>query len=430
MSTAMAGSDTTAPAMTLRKKLFWISVLYFAQGMPFGVVIDVLPVYFRNHGVALRDIGLMAVLTMPWTIKPLWSPLVDRWFERRTWVTFCCAVMAIAMLSVPLFDPASPTLLLWGLLLAFTLASATQDIAIDAFCVGILAKGEEGVANGVRVSWYRVAVMASGGTTMYLVSPFGWHWVFLALGLAFIVMAIAAWASPPVPVVHQAPREYARQFLRFLTRPGSVAVFGFILLYKIGDVVMGPMVKPFWVDRGMSAAEIGTISTNAGMALGILGAILGGWFTTRAGIFHGLWVMGLGQALSNLCYAGVAHFDLGRPALYGASMFESFTMGLGTAAFLAFMTRICDKDQAASQYALLSALYALPRPIVAPWSGRLTESLGYAGFFFLTFLASFPAYALLPWVRRWTGNGEAGGRHAAAPDSPAGDPQPAATPAR
>jgi len=413
--------------MTLRKKLFWISVLYFAQGMPFGVVIDVLPVYFRNHGVALRDIGLMAVLTLPWTIKPLWSPFVDRWFERRTWVTACCATMAFTMLAVPLFDPASPTLLLWLFLLAFTLASATQDIAIDAFCVGILAKGEEGVANGVRVAWYRVAVMASGGTTMYLVAPFGWHWVFLALGLAFIVMAIAAWASPPVPVVHRPPREYARQLLRFLTRPGSIAVFSFIILYKIGDVVMGPMVKPFWVDRGMSAAEIGTISTNAGMALGILGAILGGWFTTRVGIFHGLWVLGLGQAASNLCYAAVAYFDLGRPALYGASMFESFTMGLGTASFLAFLTRICEKDQAASQYALLSALYALPRPIVAPWSGRLTESLGYAGFFFLTFLAAFPAYALLPWVRKWTGNGDARSRPV---DEPAPDAQPAPTPAR
>ncbi len=426
MDTVMSGS---APTMTLRKKLFWISVLYFAQGMPFGVVIDVLPVYFRNHGVALRDIGLMAVLTLPWTIKPLWSPFVDRWFERRTWVTACCATMAVAMLAVPLFDPANPTLMLWTILLAFTLASATQDIAIDAFCVGILAKGEEGVANGVRVAWYRVAVMASGGTTMYLVSPFGWHWVFLALGLAFIVMAIAAWASPPVPVVHQAPREYANQLLRFLTRPGSIAVFSFIILYKIGDVVMGPMVKPFWVDRGMSPAEIGTISTNAGMALGILGAILGGWFTTRRGIFHGLWILGLGQAGSNLCYAAVAYYDLGRPALYGASMFESFTMGLGTAAFLSFLTRICDKDQAATQYALLSALYALPRPIVAPWSGRLTESLGYAGFFFLTFLAALPAYALLPWVRKWTGNGE--GRPARSDSgAPAPDPHPAPTPAR
>ena len=401
----MPGYATETRAPTLRNKLFWISVLYFAQGMPFGVIIDVLPVYFRNHGVALREIGLMAVLTLPWTIKPLWSPLVDRWFERRSWVTACCGAMALAMFFVPLFDPANPTLLLWMVLLGFTLASATQDIAIDAFCVGILDKGEEGVANGVRVAWYRVAVMAAGGATMYLVSPLGWHWVFLALGLAFTVMAIAAWASPPVPVVHQAPREYAKQFVRFLTRPGSMAVFGFIFLYKIGDVVMGPMVKPFWVDRGMSPAEIGTISTNAGMALGILGAILGGMFTTRAGIFHGLWVLGIGQAVSNLCYAGVAQFDLGRPFLYGASMFESFTMGLGTASFLAFITRICDKDQAASQYALLSALYALPRPIVAPWSGGLTESLGYAGFFFLTFLAALPAYALLPWVRKWVGNG-------------------------
>ncbi|PYT15541.1 MAG: arabinose ABC transporter permease, partial [Acidobacteria bacterium] len=122
--------------MTLRKKLFWISVFYFAQGMPFGVVIDVLPVYFRQNNVSLTEIGMMGAITLPWTIKVFWSPLLDRFGERRTWVTICCFAMAAAMFLVPLLDASRPDLLLWMLLIGFTVSSATQDIAIDAFSVG------------------------------------------------------------------------------------------------------------------------------------------------------------------------------------------------------------------------------------------------------------------------------------------------------
>jgi len=189
--------------MTLRKKLFWISVFYFAQGMPFGVVIDVLPVYFRQQGVSLTAIGMMGALTLPWTIKVLWSPILDRFGQRRTWVAICGFVMAIAMFCVPLFDASNPGLILWMLLLAFTVSSATQDIAIDAFSVGIASKGEEGSINSIRAGVYRLGVLASGGATMYLIAPFGWTWVFVGLSLAFVAMAVAALMSPTVQVVHQ-----------------------------------------------------------------------------------------------------------------------------------------------------------------------------------------------------------------------------------
>src|SRR3989442_2791533 len=389
--------------MTLRKKLFWISVFYFAQGMPFGVVIDVLPVYFRQNGVSLTAIGMMGALTLPWTIKVLWSPILDRFGERRTWVTLCGFVMAIAMFCVPLFDASHPGLVLWMLLLAFTVSSATQDIAIDAFSVGIASKGEEGSINSLRAGVYRLGVLASGGATMYLVAPFGWTWVFLGLSLAFVAMAVAALMAPTVKVVHQPVREWAQSFVAFLRRPGSIAVFAFVLVYRMDYVAMGPMIKPFWLDRGMTPAEIGTISTNLGMALGILGALPGGLVSSRFGIFNGLGILGIAQALPNLGYAVVAQLNLGRPYLYAASMAESFGAGLVTAAFLSFLMRISDKRQAATQYALLTALYALPRSLMAPIGGKVADLWGYPTFFFLTFLLAVPAYALLPWVYRWIG---------------------------
>src|SRR3989441_3794578 len=406
--------------MTLRKKLFWISVFYFAQGLPFGVVLDVLPVYFRQNNVSLTEIGMMGALTLPWTIKVFWSPLLDRFGERRTWVTICCFAMALAMFCVPLLDAARPDVILWMLLIAFTVSSATQDIAIDAFSVGIAAKGEEGTINSLRAALYRLGVLAGGGATMYLVAPLGWTWVFLGLALAFVAMAVAALAAPSVQVVHQRPREWARGFLAFLSRPGSIAIFTFVLIYRMDYVAMGPMIKPFWIDRGMSPQEIGTISTGVGMALGIVGALLGGLFTSRFGIFKGLWILGIAQALPNLGYAAVAQFSLGRPYLYAVSMAESFGAGLVTAAFLSFLMRICDKRQAATQYALLTALYALPRSIMAPIGGRIADVWGYPTFFFLTFLLAVPSYALLPWVYRWVGPN--GRRHGGVDaDGPAGE---------
>jgi PAT family beta-lactamase induction signal transducer AmpG len=160
----------------------------------------------------------------------------------------------------------------------------------------------------------------------------------------------------------------ASQFWRFVSRPGSIAVFLFVLTFRLDIMFIGSMIKPFWVDRGMTPEEIGMVSTIVGAGLVSLGAVLGGIITTRIGIFHALWSMGLAQAFPSLAYAAVAYWNLGRPWLYAASCLESLGIGLCTAAFLSFLMRICDKDQAATQYALLTALYGLTR-FLGGWSG-------------------------------------------------------------
>jgi PAT family beta-lactamase induction signal transducer AmpG len=199
--------------------------------------------------------------------------------------------------------------------------------------------------------------------------------------------------------------------LAMLARPYMLPVIGFILIFKLGDAAMGFMVKPFWVDAGFSASQIGTVSVNLGLILSIAGGIAGGWFTDRAGIFRALWVLGLCQAFSNLGYAWAATvLPLGTPTelitasqqmlMYAASGLESFTGGLGTAAFLAFLMAIVDKRHSATEYALLSSVFALSRSL-AGWAGGFgAEAMGYADYFLLTFFLGFPAFLLLPWVRR------------------------------
>jgi PAT family beta-lactamase induction signal transducer AmpG len=388
--------------MELRRKLFWISVLYFAEGFPFGLVVDNLPVYFRTHGISLTAIGLMSLLRAPWTFKVLWSPLVDRFGTRQRWIVGALGTMAGVLAVLPAFSPSSPSPWLWGVLILFTVASATQDVAVDAYTIGLLARSEEGVANGVRVSAYRVALIVGGGGLVMLAGRLGWSTVFFIAAVIAAALALAAWCSPslpPVPADRQ--KSWFRPFLNWLRRPGAPLIFVFVLTYKLGDVSMGPMVKPFWVDRGLSVEEIGFVSTTLGTGATIVGALIGGGLTTRWGIFRALWILGLWQAFSNLGYAAVAYLDLGRAGIYSASLVESFTGGLGAAAFLAFLMHICDKQRAATEYALLSAIFALPGFVVAPLSGLATTYLGYARYFALTFFLALPAFGLLPWVRAW-----------------------------
>jgi PAT family beta-lactamase induction signal transducer AmpG len=201
--------------------------------------------------------------------------------------------------------------------------------------------------------------------------------------------------------------------MELLDRPYIWPTLLFVLIFKLGDASMGFMVKPFWVDSGFTATDIGLVSVNIGLVLSIAGGVVGGWITDRIGIFSALWILGLAQALSNLGYwiaAGViplASVTGGAPIplehkllLYAASATESFTGGLGTAAFLAFLMAIVQKERAATEYALLSSVFALSRS-VAGWVGGLgAQAMGYGNWFLLTVFLAIPAYLLLPWVRR------------------------------
>ncbi len=385
--------------MTQRKVLFWITVLYFAEGLPFGIAYDVWPVFFRVHGVSLREIGLMSLLSLPWTWKMLWAPLVDRYGSRQQWITAALFVLGATTIAIIPQDASNPSWMMWGLLLLFTTASATQDIAIDAYAVDVATPETTGSINGVRVSAARIALLAGGGGMIFLADYTGWTVLWFVLAGLFIGLAALTWFSPRVALEETARRHTIRPVLRWAFRWQMLPVVAFILLYKLGDSTLGRMVKPFWVDRGYSLAEIGAISVSLGVALTILGALAGGWFTNRYGIFKALLWLGLTMMVSNLGYVAVAVFELPRESIYLASMIESFTQGLGTAAFLSFLMNLCDKEHAASQYALLSALFALTRDVVGAFSGIGVEAWGYAAYFAATTALALPGLALLPLVK-------------------------------
>ncbi len=402
-----------------RTKLFWVAILYFAEGFPFGLLIDAFPVYFRGLGVSLADIGLLWLAGLPWTLKFLWAPAVDIWGKRKHWIVTCQALLAIDLGLFVFLEPTQTSATLWMLLVALAVFSATQDIAIDAYTIELLDEEEMGPANGIRVSAYRVALICAGGLfvalagvagrILYGSETSGWR---VAFALAVILLAVMAMLSSRAPeTARKQPvnetwsatlkRAVIQPFRGFWQRSGVIQVMFFILIFKLGDMALGPMVRPFWVDRHFTPIQIGAVPGTIGVVSTIAGALLGGKLTQSWGLFHALWLLGIAQAASNLMYATAAALPPSNLLMYSASIVESFCGGLGTAPFLAFMMSICDKTQAATQYALLSALFGLTRSVSGPISGWMTERFGYATYFAATFFLAWPAFLLLPWVRQW-----------------------------
>jgi PAT family beta-lactamase induction signal transducer AmpG len=243
--------------------------------------------------------------------------------------------------------------------------------------------------------------------------------VAFAVGLALVLASLGGWFAagrPRLGVQGEARGPVFGTLLDLVSRPGILPVVIFILTFKLADTSMGFMVKPFWVDVGFSASEIGLVSVNIGLGLSIAGGVVGGTITDRVGIFRGLWGLGLFQALSNLGYAAAAHAvgagegatvsSVDRVWVYGASALESFTGGLGTGAFLAFLMAIVNRRAAATEYAILSSVFALGRSVAGWLGGFGADAMGYPSYFLLTFFLAFPAYALLPSVRRMMGLAE------------------------
>ncbi|MCB9780402.1 MAG: MFS transporter [Alphaproteobacteria bacterium] len=374
-------------------------LLYLGSGLPMGVVGELVPVWLKVQGTSLEAIGLASLVGLPWTLKPLWSPLVDRVGHLMGWAT--AALLGVG-LGVALLPQLGLGPAFWVVLVGVAAASATFDLAADGWVATVLPADQHGRANGLRVAAYRAAMLLAGGGAVALGGSVSWTVVFALVGGAALLLALPLLLLPRAPRPDASPVRWLSELLSWVRADGWLAAVGivaFVMLFKLGDAAMGPMVKPFWLDAGLSVEEVGFISITLGTALTIAGALLGGELTTRLGAFRGLWLLGAAQALSNLGYAAAATWP-SRSAVYAASVVESFTGGLGTAAFLAALMALTGGRQATTRFALLTAAMGLTRILSGAVSGYGAAHLGYASWFLLTFVLALPAFALLPLVRR------------------------------
>jgi PAT family beta-lactamase induction signal transducer AmpG len=375
-----------------------VGALSFASGLPYFFFTETVPVWLAASGMSLAGIGLASGASLPWVLKFLWAPFVDRLGSRRLWIRVGLGLLAATTAVLAGADPQRHAGQLAALLLLYVTLSATQDIAIDAYTIETTHGRELGVANSVRIAAYRSASFVSSALLVWIAARQGGRAAFAAGALLLAALAVATLVLPSPQRDSAHPPTLGEPLRALLARRDIWAVFVFALLFKLDISAMDPMTKPFWVASGFSLDQIAALTTGRLLAT-LAGAALGGVIATRVGIFHALWSLGMVQLLSSLGYSAAAATGAGKLGITAAAVFENFAAGLGTAAFLAFLMSVCERRYAATQFALLSAVFALSRWAAGLLSGVLAERLGFAGYFFLTFLLGLPAYLLLPRIR-------------------------------
>ena len=373
-------------------------VLYLAQGFPFGIVTELYPIYLRQHHASLEQIGLLSGLSIFWTLKFLWAPLIDRFGSYRLWIRGSLAAITLA-LAVLSSEPSFQVI--WTLLGLIAAASATQDIAIDGLTIILTPIEKMGRINATRITAFRAALIISGGALAAMSTYCGWRATLATAALLTLVMIVFTFQLPVATKSAESAIRLTESLERWVSRPDLLRILPIVLLYKLGDASLQLMIKPFWLDHGHSNAEIGTIITTVGLTFTILGGVVGGMIIDRMGVMRALLWLGLLQAASNIGYALLAQFELPRAAWYGASIIENFTGGLGTAAFLTFLMALCDKKFAATDFAILSALFALTRMIAGSFSGFGAHRLGYAAWFWITVALGVPGLIAVLFSRRY-----------------------------
>jgi PAT family beta-lactamase induction signal transducer AmpG len=385
----------------------------FASGLPLYLLISLVPAWLRTEGVGLKEIGFFSLIGLPYTWKFLWSPLLDR-FQfpllglRRGWMLATQVALLAAICSLGLLNPTSQ---LWPIayLCAFiAFLSATQDIVLDAYRREILPDEELGLGNSIHVNAYRIAGLVPGSLSLILADHLPWLLVFVVTGL-FMLLGIGLTLSirepakiAPKPATLKAA--VVEPFEEFFSRQGvrqACLILAFMLLYKLGDSMATALATPFYLDMGFTKTEIGLVAKHAALWPMIIGGILGGILMVRIGINRALWLFGVVQIISILGFALMARVGEGLWLLGLVIGFEYLGVGLGTAAFVAFIARTTHRAHTATQLALFTGLTAIPRTVANTFTGVMVESVGWEQFFYLCTLLAIPGMLLLLKVAPW-----------------------------
>jgi PAT family beta-lactamase induction signal transducer AmpG len=382
-----------------------VALLSFSSGLPLGLVWIAIPDWMRSAGIDLHVVGLLTLAQAPWSFKFVWSPLMDRFRPPflgglRGWALIAQVFLLGTTLLLPVLNvrPESAGLVI-GVAFLIGLAAASQDIAIDAYTVNVLREDEQGVAVGARTATYRAAMLLSGRTAISLSARMGWGAVQGFLALLYLPMMLVTWRAPE-PEQRPRPVTTLRQavwypFLGFLSRHRSLEILAFVVFYKLTDNLGGALLSPFLVDMGYTKAERGVMLGLAGILATVAGTFMGGALTTVLGLGRSLWAFGLVQILSNVGYVALSTAGHRPGLMYSAMFFETFTQGLGTGAFGVLLLRLTQKRFSATQFALFSSMFAIPRIVSGPIAGFTVEAIGWTNFFWLTMAAGIPGLVLL-----------------------------------
>ncbi|HFC8517957.1 TPA: AmpG family muropeptide MFS transporter [Neisseria weaveri] len=420
----MSSSESSVLRQVFSRRMLICIFTGFTSGLPLYFLINLIPAWLRSEQIDLKTIGLFALIGLPFTWKFVWSPIMDAvklpfLGRRRGWMLVTQIGLLLSLAAYAFLNPQQHIPVIMALSLVVAFFSASQDIVLDAYRREILTDNELGLGNAIHVNAYRIAALVPGSLSLILSDLMSWHNVFLITSLFMIpglVMTLFLAREPDLPpaVPKTFKQTVVEPFTEFFNRKGTrhaIWVLLFIFLYKLGDSMATALATPFYLDMGYSNTDIGLIAKNAGLWPMVIFGIIGGVWMLKLGINKALWLFGLVQIVTILGFvwlAGFGHFETitatERWMLGGVIGAEAVGIGLGTAAYVAYMARETNPAFTATQLALFTSLSAVPRTFMNATTGYLIEWLGYANFFWLCFFLAVPGMLLLFKVAPWNGD--------------------------
>ncbi len=413
---APPAKDLSPAAVPPWRRLLAVGAEGVASGTPYMVGSKLLQGWLSSSGIPLGLIGLLSLAELPYTLKMFWAPLLDRWpipwpDRRRGWLLVLQLALIAMIAAMALLQPHndSHNLTLIGVAaLVLAVLSASQDVMVDAYRTDLLPEEERGGGAAAGALGYRAAMLAIGAGGFYLAGKLGWPAAFLgSAGLLAAVVPFTLTAPRLVPLAHP-PRSLkeavigpAREFLKRTGKKRALQLLALVMLYRWPEGLLNLMAVPFMLKVGFTAEQIGMVNGAWGVAATMAGVAAGGVLFAPLGLNRALWVFGLVGSLTNLAYWGLAKFGGGLTGLLLTVSVEHFAHGMLTAAFLALLMSLCNPRFSATQYALLSGVYALSRSLLAVPSGFVAQAVGWSSFFALTLAAAVPSFLLMAVLTPW-----------------------------
>ncbi len=396
------------------KNMLIILLLGFSSGLPLLLTGGTLKTWLAREHVDISTIGYFSWVGMAYSLKFLWSPLLDRFTlfkmgRRRSWMIASQILLMASIFFLGTLNPLDnlSTLALVAVLIAFF--SATQDIAIDAYRRELLSNEELGLGSSLNIYGYRIALLISGGAGIGLVGsefwPITWGQLYYLMAACMLVGVITTFFAPEPKVDGPPPNTLMSAiidpFAEFLKRPGAWFILTFVFMFKLGDALSGALLNPFYVEMGFSNADIGLIAKTFGLASSLVGLFLGGMVIYYIGIYRSLWIFGILQGLSTAAFALLTHTGAQAWALATVVVFEDVSSGMGSAAFVAFLGALSNKKYTATQYAIFSSVATLGRNFFSGFSGTMVKSLGWGPFFYVCALIAIPGLLMLVGMKKY-----------------------------
>lgn len=426
------------------KKMLICIIIGFASGLPLYLLLQLIPAWFKDFKLDVKTISIFTLTQLPYVFKFVWAPFLDGLFpdenmlisppskikrflyfflrlgRRRSWMLFTQVLLFILMFSFGFFSPSEDKIEIIFLALLFSFVSATQDITLDAYRRELLDDNEQGLGNSFHVNAYRIAGLIPGGLSLILADYLDWTLVFFITSL-FMIPAIITTLLIKEPLNYKIKPKTLNEiivepFMEFINRKGIMDAFViilFIFLYKLGDSMSTALATPFYLEMGFSKENIGIVAKNASLWPAIFGGLLGGILMLKIGINRSLWLFGFVQMLSILGFVWLSSYDtftvitfkeLNQLGLVIA--FEALGVGLGTAAFVAFIAKTTNPLYTATQFALFTSIASIPRAAFNSSTGYLVDYFGWTTFFWLCFYLAIPGMLLLIKIAPWQESSE------------------------